>query len=35
MEPEDIARAVVFVASDDSGQVTGQTLILSGGDANS
>jgi 3-oxoacyl-[acyl-carrier protein] reductase len=31
MEPEDIARAAVFFASDDAGWVTGQSLILSGG----
>lgn len=30
-QPEDIARTAVFYASDDSGWVTGQTLILSGG----
>ncbi|NUM56960.1 MAG: glucose 1-dehydrogenase [Candidatus Hydrogenedentes bacterium] len=30
-QPEDIAKAAVFFASDDSGWVTGQTLILSGG----
>lgn len=30
-QPEDIARAAVFYASDDSGWVTGQTLVLSGG----
>ncbi|MGB7950349.1 MAG: glucose 1-dehydrogenase [Candidatus Binatia bacterium] len=30
-QPEDVARAVVFFASDDAGWVTGQTLILSGG----
>lgn len=30
-QPEDIAKAAVFYASDDSGWVTGQTLILSGG----
>ena len=30
-QPEDIARAAVFFASDDSGWVTGQSLILSGG----
>jgi 3-oxoacyl-[acyl-carrier protein] reductase len=30
-QPEDIARAAVFYASDDAGWVTGQTLILSGG----
>ena len=31
-QPEDIARAAVFFASDDAGWVTGQTLILSGGE---
>ncbi len=30
-QPEDIGRAAVFFASDDSGWVTGQTLILAGG----
>jgi 3-oxoacyl-[acyl-carrier protein] reductase len=30
-QPEDVARAVVFFASDDAGWVTGQSLILSGG----
>jgi 3-oxoacyl-[acyl-carrier protein] reductase len=30
-QPEDIARAAVFFASDDAGWVTGQSLILSGG----
>jgi len=30
-QPEDIARAAVFYASDDAGWVNGQTLILSGG----
>lgn len=30
-QPGDIAKAVVFFASDDAGWVTGQTLILSGG----
>ena len=30
-QPEDIARAAVFFASGDSGWVTGQTLIASGG----
>ncbi len=30
-QPEDIARAAVFYASDDAGWVTGQTLILAGG----
>jgi len=29
--PEDIARAAVFFASDDSGWVTGQTLLVAGG----
>ncbi len=31
-QPEDIAKAAVFFASDDSGWVTGQTLIVAGGD---
>lgn len=30
-QPEDIARVAVFVASDDAAWVTGQTLILAGG----
>src|SRR5437879_6882165 len=30
-QPEDIARAAVFFASDDAGWVTGQLLILAGG----
>jgi 3-oxoacyl-[acyl-carrier protein] reductase len=30
-QPEDIARAAVFFASDEAGWVTGQTLILAGG----
>ena len=30
-QPSDIATSVVFFASDDSGWVTGQTLIVSGG----
>jgi 3-oxoacyl-[acyl-carrier protein] reductase len=30
-QPEDIARAAVFFASDNAGWVTGQTLILAGG----
>jgi 3-oxoacyl-[acyl-carrier protein] reductase len=30
-QPEDIARAAVFVASDEAGWVTGQTLLLAGG----
>jgi 3-oxoacyl-[acyl-carrier protein] reductase len=30
-QPEDIARAAVFFASDDAGWVTGQALLLTGG----
>ncbi len=30
--PEDIARAAVFFASDDAGWVTGETLLLAGGE---
>jgi 3-oxoacyl-[acyl-carrier protein] reductase len=30
-QPEDVARAAVFFASDDAGWVTGESLILSGG----
>ena len=30
-QPEDVARAAVFFASDDAGWVTGQTLLLTGG----
>jgi len=30
-EPEDIAGAVAFLASDDAGFITGQTLSVSGG----
>jgi 3-oxoacyl-[acyl-carrier protein] reductase len=30
-QPQDLARATVFFASDDAGWVTGQTLILAGG----
>jgi 3-oxoacyl-[acyl-carrier protein] reductase len=30
-QPEDIAKAAVFFASDDAGWVTGQTLVLAGG----
>ncbi|MFA6240221.1 MAG: glucose 1-dehydrogenase [Candidatus Hydrogenedentales bacterium] len=30
-QPEDIAKAAVFVASDDAGWVTGQTMLLAGG----
>ena len=33
-QPEDIARAAVFFASDDAGWVTGQSLIVSGGKRN-
>ena len=30
-QPEDIARAAVFFASDDAGWITGQTLLVAGG----
>jgi len=30
-EPEEIARAVVFLAADDAGFITGSTLSLNGG----
>ncbi len=30
-EPEDIARAVVFLASEDAAYVMGQTLVVNGG----
>jgi acetoacetyl-CoA reductase len=30
-EPEEIARGVVFLASDDAGFVTGSTLTINGG----
>jgi acetoacetyl-CoA reductase len=30
-EPEEIARCVVFLASDDSGFITGSTLTANGG----
>ncbi|HOV05461.1 MAG TPA: SDR family oxidoreductase, partial [Kaistiaceae bacterium] len=30
-EPEEIARAVVFLASDDAGFVTGSTMTVNGG----
>jgi 3-oxoacyl-[acyl-carrier protein] reductase len=30
-EPEDVARAVAFLASDDAAYVTGQTLTVDGG----
>ena len=30
-EPEEIARAVVFLASDDSGFITGSTMTINGG----
>jgi NAD(P)-dependent dehydrogenase (short-subunit alcohol dehydrogenase family) len=32
-EPEDIARAALFLASDDSGFVTSQSLAVNGGSA--
>lgn len=31
--PEDVGAAVAFLASDDAGWVTGQTLVLNGGTA--
>jgi len=30
-EPEEIARAVVFIAADDAGFITGSTLTINGG----
>ena len=30
-EPEDIARCVVFLASDDAGFITGSTITANGG----
>jgi len=30
-EPEEIARAVVFLAADDAGFITGSTLTINGG----
>jgi acetoacetyl-CoA reductase len=30
-EPEEIARTVVFLASDDAGFITGSTLSINGG----
>jgi 3-oxoacyl-[acyl-carrier protein] reductase len=32
-EPEDIAKVAVFLASDDSGFVTGQNVAVNGGSA--
>jgi acetoacetyl-CoA reductase len=30
-EPDEIARAVVFLAADDAGAITGSTLSINGG----
>ena len=30
-EPDEIARAVVFLAADDAGAITGSTLTINGG----
>ena len=30
-EPEEIARAVIFLAADDAGFITGSTLTVNGG----
>jgi acetoacetyl-CoA reductase len=30
-EPEEIARAVLFLAADDAGAITGSTLTINGG----
>jgi 3-oxoacyl-[acyl-carrier protein] reductase len=30
-QPDDVAKVAVFLASDDSGWVTGETLLVSGG----
>ena len=32
-QPEDVARVAAFLASEDSGWVTGETLLVSGGNA--
>lgn len=31
-QPDDVALVVAFIASDDAGWITGETLIVSGGD---
>jgi 3-oxoacyl-[acyl-carrier protein] reductase len=32
-QPEDIAKAAVFLASDDAAWITGATLVIDGGDS--